>query len=179
MFRPIEQIAVHVPDVDDHIGKIGNNLDWVRDRVDAVHVYAPFNVLGESFQVELAFNYDLIPGKELELIQLRNGMSIQLYANTQLSHFGYHLPDPEHLQEADERMLAELQQWQDAGAGVAQVSQTLLHAGTKMRYRYAFVDTRPSLGGWLKIIQRMPTAVKWNDDMIRHMRGVFDCLRKA
>lgn len=178
MFRQVEQIAINVHDIDQHIAAIApkHDLNWVRDRVDAVHVYAAFQTLGESFQVELAFNYDLIPGKELELIQLRNGMTVQLIANGQLSHFGYHLPDPATLVDADQRMVNELRLWQEAGAKICQVSQTLLHAGTKMRYRYAFADTRASVGAWTKIIQRMPNAVKWDENMIRHMRGVFTCL---
>jgi hypothetical protein len=140
---------------------------WVFDLVDAVHLFA-LPHLGDSFQVELAFNYTLLTDAELELIQLRHGLTVQLplqadagfadgpILNPQvLSHLGYHLPDVEGEAEQDQQMVAELQEWIRAGCPVHQISQTVVHKGTKRRYRYAFADTRKLVGVYTKVIQRL------------------------
>src|SRR4051812_42873563 len=128
--RPIEQIAIRTPNVDQQI-LIMNHLtadeedptpQWVIDVVHATHVYVfPGHSMaepGEPFAVKLAFNYSLIPGKELELIQLLRGKSIQLTgAESGLSHFGYHIPD-------GASMLDELIRWKMKGFLCSQVSAT-------------------------------------------------------
>lgn len=140
---------------------------WIFDLVDAVHLFA-LPHLGDSFQVELAFNYTLIPSTELELIQLRLGQTVQLplqadagYApptvmNPQgLSHLGYHLKDVEGIEEQEAQLLAEMQSWIRNSCPIVQLSQTVVHSGTKRRYRYAFADTRHLVGTYTKIIQRL------------------------
>lgn len=164
--RAYEQIAIKTFDVaqrvqdnawtrafDEH-GQ-ADLMKWKRDDVSAVHIYLHPDYMpvpiGSSFRVRLAFNYDLIPGKELELIQLLEGQTVQLMLGEPgegLSHLGYHIPDSMWL-------LTELDWWNVQGFACTQISVTTEHTGTNRRYLYAFVDTRQQIGAYTKIISRM------------------------
>jgi hypothetical protein len=171
--RPIEQIALKVVDRDRAITAIGDVLPitgagepmkWIRDRVSAVHVYLNSNytkeAVGSGFSVALAFNYELMPLKELELIQLLTGFTVQLPSdenfNGGLSHLGYHIKDGDSL-------FNELLWWNAGGYRVAQVSVTTDHTGTTKRYMYAFVDTRAEVGVFTKVIARIQHPRDIND----------------
>lgn len=176
MFHTFEQIAIRVLDIEQAVSQLRSRTgygDWVRDLVDAVHLFAHKGYdLGESFQVELAFNYDLVEGQELELIELRMGKTIQLdpaptfppelgldlpaLSLRPLSHLGYHVDDDSDITAAELRLTSAMRYWVDRQCPIIQLSQTMLHTGTKKRYRYAFADARALLGNWVKIIQRMP-----------------------
>ena len=166
-----EQVAFRSNSIREHAMELQRKcgaVPWVFDLVDAVHLFA-LPRLGDSFQVELAFNYTLLTDAELELIELRNGQTIQLpeegafsgqpderlMGPQTLSHLGYHLPDVEGEAEQDSQMVTELQLWIQRGCPVHQLSQTVVHKGTKKRYRYAFADTRHLVGTYTKIIQRL------------------------
>ena len=165
--RPYEQIALRTFDIDNRLHNLRtvypfNNRSlaptskWVRDTVHAVHVYTNPHYLsaaiGSAFSVHLAFNYDLIPGKELELIQLIDGQTVQLPEDDDdregLAHLGYHIPD-------HELLVHELHWWIQQRHTVAQVSVTTDHTGTSQRYMYAFIDTRVRIGVWTKVISRI------------------------
>jgi len=173
--RAIEQIAMRTLDLDQRIDEIDGlhelpevngikrRLKWIRDQVTAVHVFLhsfyPRNgaKIGDAFKVNLAFNYQIIPSRELELIQLVEGHSIQLWngvPNEGLSHFGYHIRDGYSL-------MKEIEFWKAEGFVCAQVSLTVEHTGTARRYLYAFIDTRGQIGTWTKIIARLnqPMAI--------------------
>jgi hypothetical protein len=175
-FMSYEQVAIRSNNAKEHATMLGRKFGaapWIFDTVDAVHLFAAqqFN-LGGSFQVDLAFNYTLLPEKELELIELRSGRTVQLVEHDGndpypvgvigmlmgpqiVSHLGYHLEDVEGIEAQESQLLACLQSWIGKGFPVVQLSQTVIHTGTKRRYRYAFADTRSFLGVWTKIIQRM------------------------
>ena len=142
-----EQIAIHVPDVDEAVEryvKMGFGK-WVQDMVSAHNVFADLESLhGSSFVVDLAFNYNIVPGKEFELISPVEGRSCQLQACPSLSHMGFHVEDLESV----------LLRWSDGGYVISQLTQTTHHTGTKRRYWYAFVDAWKQLGYFVKIIQR-------------------------
>jgi hypothetical protein len=181
-FFNFEQVAIRSNNVKEHATTLGRKFGaapWIFDTVDAVHLFAAAREnLGGSFQVDLAFNYTLLPDKELELIALRSGRTVQLWDSDPgcamcterypapedisgpigpqvMSHLGYHLEDVEGVEAQEAQLLAMLQWWIGQGYPVVQLSQTVIHTGTKRRYRYAFADTRPVLGVWTKIIQRM------------------------
>ena len=129
---------------------------WVHDQVTAVHLFAhPTFHLGETFEVTLAFNYEMFPGMEFELIRPVSGRTVQLVdgRKSELSHFGYHVPDipPPGIPDA---LQHELREWKRRNGEVVQVSQTVHHTGTTRRYRYAFVYHH-AWGVPIKIIQRM------------------------
>lgn len=168
--RAFEQIALTTLDIDARIrhlgtlhtfdGKPPKHSEWVHDCVQATHIYVHPDYMrgqiGGEFSVRLAFNYDLIPGKELELIQLISGKTVQLVPGLMhdgLSHLGYHIPDSAWL-------FAELDWWAALGYPCAQVSVTTQHTGTAKRYLYAFVDTRAHLGAYTKVISRMPVETR-------------------
>jgi hypothetical protein len=165
MLRPYEQIAIKTVDINRRIKSIGNiatadiaisDDKWIQDSVSAVNVFADrtygVSNVGQSFSVRLAFNYSLIPGRELELIQLVKGTSVQFIDGNglngnQLAHLGYHIPD-------DASLFDEVSMWRASGRKCAQIAQTTDHIGTSKRYQYAFIDTRNEIGTWTKIISR-------------------------
>lgn len=185
-----EQVAFRSNNLRAHASELTKRCGaapWIFDLVDAVHLFVAEPRLGDSFQVELAFNYTLLPNTELELIQLRLGQTIQLpltvdagYAEPTLmgpqilSHLGYHLPDIEGVEEQEAQMLADMQSWIRNGYRVVQLSQTMVHSGTKRRYRYAFVDTRPIVGTYTKVIQRL--SFPSNDISLTRGREAFKWL---
>ncbi len=179
MLPQFEQVAFVTKDMArtiEQLGASGSALDWVRDRVDAIHLYLmePSTL---SFQVKLAFNYQLIDGIEVELIELVQGKSIQIWDEPQsLSHLGYHVPDAES-GPAEEPMQEELKKWIAFGCPIRQLSQTVLHTGTTRRYRYAFADTRHLFGTYVKIIQRIAKS----DDVeisIKEAKQAYDWLKE-
>lgn len=164
MWRPYDQIAICTKQMDRRIAQIGHDLKWVRDTVTAVNVFLhpkyTSRTPGDTFAVDLAFNYDLVPTRELELIRVVRGSTVQLesHRDGDLSHLGYHIADGDDL-------LAEILRWMDAGFTCGQVSQTINHTGTPKRYQYAFINTRRSIGTWTKIISRVGPAVTSGSDL--------------
>lgn len=169
--RPYEQIALKTLDVVKRAKELdavypflsADHVDpktpWVMDHVHAVHVYLHPRYLrqpiGSAFEVRLAFNYDLIPSRELELIQLVSGATVQLITGDPgegLSHLGYHIPDSDVLRD-------ELSWWNKMGHTIAQVSLTTDHLNTSRRYLYAFVDTLAKIGTYTKVIQRLSRPI--------------------
>lgn len=148
-----EQIAVHVPDIDQAIDTYNKvfGLDpekWVRDTVKASNVAG--KLASTRFTAHLAFNYELYPGKEFELIQIADGVSGQRYHVNKgefgISHMGLHVDDCD----------AWLEQHPDlAEYGVLQDTRTLEHSGTDRRYRYLLLNTHRALGFIVKLIQRL------------------------
>lgn len=147
----IEQIAMVVPDVDQIIKQYDaayGTTKWVIDEVDAVNIDGDLE--GTKFSVKLAFNYELFPGKEFELLQVLSGDTVQKtlrppYASA-LSHFGLHVAD--------------IDEWLDAhpdlkALGMYQLVLTRRHSGTERRYRYALLKTKGDYGFILKLIQRV------------------------
>lgn len=157
----IEQMAMRTPDMSGQLEQMRQlgQLSWVRDTVEAAHLYVhPDYVgrLGLTFTVELAFNYDLMPGIEFELIQLLNGNTYQLLCEGRYSHMGYHTRDDQSSDQAKtDSLLTELKMLQQMNLTVMQVSQTIEHANTSRRYRYAFVSGHLTNNVPLKIIQRL------------------------
>lgn len=165
MFK-FDQVAVQTVDVSRDIERLGalGHTQWVRDVVHAVHIHAdPRFELGDEFKVQLAFNYELLPGIEFEFIRSLFGRTCQLRLGQPLSHWGYHVKDQSSDLPGDsDPLVAELRRLAKSGLVIPQVSETVDHAGTSKRYRYAFAYVE-ALGAPVKIIQRLaPSTVPDN-----------------
>lgn len=186
-----EQVAFRSHNLRQHASDLTKRCGaspWIFDLVDAVHLFVADPALGDAFQVELAFNYTLLPNTELELIQLREGFTVQLedlkdrepleggqlMGPQSLSHLGYHLADIEDEDEQVAQLVQEMQGWIRNGYPCVQLSQTVVHSGTKRRYRYAFMDTRAIIGTYTKVIQRLSFAS--NDVSVNNGREAFKWL---
>jgi len=122
-------------------------IQWSDDKVTAhglVHGEQSTNV------ANLAFNYELISGKEFEILDYESGPN-WMEGIVGVSHFGVHCTP------------GELLQWRaffaERGIRVAQEVLTLKHTNPaiagKRRYQYVIFDTRAVLGVDLKFIIRI------------------------
>jgi hypothetical protein len=155
-FQQIAFVSSNLSDEVRRLSQLGASK-WIHDTVDAVHLWEREpDPDTRTFGVRLAFNYELFPDKELELIQLLEGRTCQLIplcGPRVVSHVGYHVTDYVSDPDAIER---EIVYWHGLGSPCLQVSQTVRHAGTSQRYRYAFVfDRHFPQPMWVKIIQRI------------------------
>lgn len=194
----IEQVAMRTDNIEEqikHLALMGHQPEaWIRDTVEALHIFKSADLdaqLGDSFKVHLAFNYEFITGTsatpdehrgvEFELIQLVAGRTAQLLENispcSRMSHFGYHVANQN--ESNKDALLEELLMLQQMGTRVIQVSQTITHANTNRRYRYAFVNGNLTGGVPVKVIQRLlPHAKKTTThDSIEQGRKLFECLQ--
>jgi hypothetical protein len=173
MLFSFSQIAARTKDINGSVNRMTaqGHTAWIRDEVHAVHLYGhPAFRLGEEFQVKLAFNYELFPTMEFELIELVGGKTVQLIQESTISHFGYHTKDQQ--PEGLDTLVEELKRLENAGLDILQVSETVKHAGTSRRYRYAFVFF-PDVGAPVKIIQRMDALLKAPDDTVAAGKEMF------
>lgn len=153
MKYPIDQIALFVDDVDkkiEELEKVFGESPWVVDTVHS-HIiiydrYGKEKVVCENV-VNLRFNYELMKtGIEFELISMAEGFSYHQHISQPcISHFGAHVDD-----------FIEARNYFNAlGYRNVQYARTMDHTGTNRRYQYIFVDTRPLLGYYLKLINRI------------------------
>jgi len=148
----IDQIAILVESVEEFSNKISDVFsakdEWVRDDVRSdAWLYDKGHKSGSSvFDYSLAFNYDLLDGGlEFELIEKNRGLSFHDHLRPPcISHFGTHVED----------LGKAIKYFDGLGYDVVQINRTKDHTGTNRKYAYAFVDTRPLLGYYLKIIRR-------------------------
>lgn len=122
--------------------------DWAED-----HVKATGTVLGRVAlnEADLSFEYDLLDGKELEILDYTKGPSWLNGRGSAVSHFGMHCT------------AAELDEWYRFFASrhirVVQDVRTLSHTNPmivgKRLYHYVIFDTRHILGVDLKFIVRL------------------------
>jgi hypothetical protein len=148
----IEQIAFHVADVRTTVEayrELGFD-SWVFDTVEASGI-----IRGRdgSNVAELAFNYDIIPGKELELICYKKGPNwLADHKAFNLSHMGMHC-------DADQ-MFKIRKELDGMRAYPIQEVWTTAHTNpairTSRRYHYLIFDSRKLLGFDLKLIRRIP-----------------------
>ena len=180
-----DQVAMRTTSIDAQIEiyKQLGHPEWLRDTVDAVHIYKStladdlYRTLGESFKVGLAFNYSIIPGVEFELLEMLGGSTYQTVMPGRMSHFGYHTKTDQ-AESGQDSLLLECLQWQHGyGARVIQISQTVLHKGTGRRYRYAYVQGGLTGDIPVKIIQRLlPLKVSEIEASLKQGRELFACL---
>lgn len=151
----IEQIAIYPADADAAL-QLLNDLgagEWAND-----HVVALGQVYGRKRvnEADLAFNYDLVEGKEFEILHYSNGdhWMASNGRGPSVSHLGMHCT-------ADE-----LVKWREFFAerniGVAQEVMTQSHTNPfiagKRTYNYVIFDTKAILGVDLKFIVRIETV---------------------
>jgi len=150
---PVDQVAIYAP----HPEKLISLLrdlgcdEWFHDRVSA-H--------GEVFErksgnvADLAFNYQLIPGVEFEVLSYREGgnwiEAIGAERTNGLSHLGVHVED---LDGAVRFMEA---QGYKIAQQVTTQSHTNPHIANSRRYEYVIFDSRDQIGFDLKLIKRLP-----------------------
>lgn len=146
------QVAIIVDSIKNKIKNYSllGHTEWIVDQVSAVNIAG--TLVGTSFKADLAFNYTVIPGKELELISLQEGKSGQFDnglgepVHEGLSHMGVHVENIESYISGNTILRDDL---------LLQISETFHHTGTERRYRYALIDTRDSLGFISKLIERV------------------------
>lgn len=172
--KRIEQLAIVVPSVTRFISNaqdLGFGT-WVTDEVDAVTVFkrvqrgeeARTSIL-EEIKYKIAFNYQMLPGTELEVIQGLEGESVNIDVwcqgirtmiggSNRLAHYGYRAYDT---QDAIGTLFAELAYWTRRGCSPAQVTITRSHSkASDVRYLYGFADARHKIGAWIKIMTKIP-----------------------
>lgn len=150
----IEQIAIYPADPQaamELLKAIGAD-DWAND-----HVVALGQVYGRKRvnEADLAFNYDLVDGKEFEILNYTNGdhWMASNGRGPSVSHLGMHCSEDE------------LVKWREFFAerniGVAQEVLTQSHTNPviagKRTYNYVIFDTKAILGTDLKFIVRIDT----------------------
>lgn len=175
-----DQVAQRTSDISAQIElfKSFGLQQWVRDTVDATHIYlsSEVDLVEPSFQAHLAFNYELIPGVEFELLELVKGYSYQVAEPGRMSHFGYHLKRDQS-ESGPDSLLEELQRMRTFGIQTMQVSQTVAHKNTSRRYRYAYVQGHLTGGIPIKIIQRLlPRKAGEVEASLIQGRELFKCL---
>lgn len=134
------------------------DADWVEDQVVASgYVRGARNAgepRGESINVaKLLFNYDL--GVELEILRYTKGHNYVAQAGIKpchLCHIGAHV-------EKGKELPISFREWALACPVVQQV-ETKTHTNaflveTGRRYRYTIYDTKPLLGVFFKVIERL------------------------
>lgn len=153
---PIEQIAIACPDPDRTKRVLASVLgcdEWHQDEV-TTEGFVFGSRVDSATTATLNFNYQLIPGKEFELLTYhdeRNWLANQPDGpqSTGMSHLGLHVPD---VDEVKRRM-------DTYGYRVAQEFSTTSHTNPnitgKRQYRYVIFDTRKDFGFDLKVIQRI------------------------
>jgi hypothetical protein len=170
LFFKIEQMAIVTDNVDNFVrdaSLLGKDR-WIIDEVVANHVFLDARIgaqiLPEPVRYKIAFNYDMIPERELEVIQGVIGRSVNIssarYSNwdrdstgsAPIAHYGYRVPNLETFEE-------EMQRWEAVGANVRQITLTSDHLRPNpSRYLYAFADARQSLGAHIKIVTKFPAT---------------------
>lgn len=154
----IDQVAIAVPDVSSAIRQISHlfgESEWHRDVV--VTTGTVDGQEAKETVAELAFNYDLIPGVEVELIHYLSGKNWHDYRFQRvseqpfLSHLGMHIDDQHEFNNVRAVALA-------LGFPEIQHVNTLSHTNPAIkdsrRYEYVIFDTHRLLGFDFKIIRR-------------------------
>lgn len=146
----IEQVAIRVDNVDRAVRRY-MDLGYTEWSLDTVEAEGFVNGQGFGRNVaRLAFNYDMVPGKELELIQYLEGPNFHRHYNVPvngMSHMGLHVPS--------------IAEWTDDNNppwSVVQEVQTLSHTNPAIRglrrYTYRIYESQADLGFMLKLIER-------------------------
>ena len=171
-----EQFALVVNSIDDFIASSQINLglkNWVQDDVNALTIFdldedlhpRPYGD-GSSFpalRYQIAFNYDLIPGMEFEIIHPISGWSVHKdVKNGGFGHIGYHLPDKD-------TFVAHIARLLEQGGTVVQICVTTKHSSSKRFYQYAYVRF-PNVPVPFKIIQRLEKCFTISEaESLKHM----------
>lgn len=159
----IDQLGMVTDNLDSQVASFNTlgQLEWVRDTVEAVHLYVEESIqarLGGHYQAHLAFNEYFIPnGVTLEIMQLIHGMSwpMMRWPEHRFTHFGYHLTHDQADSGQPDSLLQECQMLQLMGLRIMQVSQTVAHKNTQRRYRIAYATGDLTGGVPIKVIQRL------------------------
>lgn len=154
----IDQIAIAVPNLEyvlSQLKEIGLG-DWKEDQV--VTDGQVYDSLAENTEASLRFNYDLIDGKEFEMLRYEKGRNWHKSrvdndnCTPFLSHLGMHVKDRAEFDAVITKMLS-------MGYKIAQEVITKSHTNEAIkdnrRYRYAIFNSHRRLGFDLKIILRL------------------------
>ena len=149
---PLEQIALVGRTGTVDMLKMLGATEWHLDTVTTRGiVYWESDKVIEQ-QALLAFNYQLIPGKELEVIRYIRGDNFLSSSGTLggMSHLGLHVDDIDRATQILRDCMGDVSIAQDA----VTIRHTNPHIKDTRRYRYRIFDTRNELGFFLKFIQR-------------------------
>lgn len=174
---PIDQIAVVTKNSSKLISllhRIFQPWAWHVDRVKACG--AVFGKPAENV-ADLAFNYNLIPGVEFEVLEYvegRNWHDDGIYGTgltePGLSHFGVHV--------TSEQMETACKVLREAGYKVAQEVKTTSHTNPVIKdsrwYHYVIFDTRADFGFDLKLIERLPYPPSTPSPSLPDTTGLVD-----
>lgn len=148
----IDQITLFVEDAEKkkkELNKTFGANEWVED--DAVHSHITFfdaegneRVTCENV-VKSKLNHELMGGGiGFELLEMTEGFSYHQHRQAPgILHFAAHVDD---LDEA-------IEYFEGLGYNKVQYARTMSHEGTDRKYQYIFMDTRPLLGFYLKLIK--------------------------
>ena len=156
-----EQFALVVDDVTDYIISARDRLEqssWIEDEVNAVTLFDRDQDLRPKdrndgrvcpvVRYHIAFNYDLIPGREFEIIKPVSGWTVHSDLPVgALAHVGYHLGE-------GETLFSNVDTLRSQGGVVVQVCTTTKHSSAKRFYQYAYVRFA-GIPYPFKIIQRL------------------------
>jgi hypothetical protein len=121
---------------------------WIVDHVTAKGKVGNWSEEEITNEADLSFNYDLITGKEFEMLHYTKGVNWLMGVDV-VSHFGMH---------CTETQLTEWKQFfAERNIPIAQEVHTQSHTNPEIvdrRYHYVIFETRPILGVDLKFIVR-------------------------
>lgn len=164
-----DQIAI-VSDVDFRLKSVFDGLmlgdtEWFKDVVEAKGVIWRNGLIKVENRAVLQFNYDIIPGKEFELIAYVDGLNfLEWVPPGMVSHMASHVIDIE-----NHRQLLQLKGWHLIQEVVTQ-SHTSPKVPDDRRYHYAIYE-HPAVKYRLKLIER--TDVHHADEILER---VYDLL---
>lgn len=145
----VDQVALFTDDMDTTISeykKLGFDK-WIFDEVYTIQQTGLSLASRSNFCVQLAFNYDILPGGvEFEILELIEGDTVQLPRDWEqmksgLSHYGFHVDD---IDDA-------IAKFAHNGYRLMATIDTTWHSNAPNKYRYAYMDTR-KLGFISKLI---------------------------
>lgn len=153
----IEQVAVAVLDIEDAVRQYrrAGFKNWVEDLVvlDVINrSKRGYEEVRGTSVAALAFSYDVIPGKEFELIQFKTGDSFHdaLLTKPAMSHMGLHVDSiAVWINNSPFRGIKQLME----ARTLSHTSAPVVESGK--RYKYVILDTLETLGFYLKLIERI------------------------
>jgi hypothetical protein len=175
----IEQVAIHVPDVDEYTKRLGDTFgldQWVFDDVVG-NVSLHSQGIRHVSCARLGFNYQL--GYEFELLHYVSGPNWHEDRKVDMtkpfmSHKGCHVDDID----------AAIAHWQGKGLKIIQTMHTTSHSNPylieqKRTFKYAIFDTKDQLGFDYKLIQRIqPKATPKVSDIALGLENAAETFRK-
>jgi hypothetical protein len=150
----VEQVALAVENITAAVSRYqaAGFEEWFKDTVTLqVNNYNEHGQRDSTMAVaELAFNYQVIPGKEFELIEFKVGENFHENLSVPgLSHMGLHV----------DNIHSWMARYRNMYFKTLMEARTISHTGkpaeTGVRYKYVILNTIKEYGFYLKLIERI------------------------